>query len=453
MYRKPCRFTSSLISFFTIALIFQTTSVVAATNTSIVPIINYVLQSSGKEYTYPPNAMFTSIANVENTPYPAFMVPTTGQTFGNTITRITDSPTVVFDAPYSKVPAWNSDGTLLMVYYRLLDGNTYQTIATNTFWESDERKWSATQPNIFYAMEHNYDLVNAQGDIVQSEALGDGTYDHIFVERDVSVSRITGATPPKNRLIYFSGADYSHVYMGRYEGNIDHQDRFVVFAARKTGEDYLTAVVYDIHNDTSIQQDLTHIKWFIDEGTQNVETVFDWISVSPTGRYILVNWLKDPNNPSNPYRASIDQYDIDLNFIRELSAQGQHGDIGLNSAGKDVYVQYEFANRSATWMYDLDTGAETQLLPDKYNGGHVSCRNYKRPGWCYLSAKQSYHREVYAVKLDSSHIVNRFAQTHVVTGGSGGTVSPDGTKILFISDWNDQTANDAKELFVVEVPQ
>jgi len=164
--------------------------------------------------------------------------------------------------------------------------------------------------------------------------------------------------------------------------------------------------------------------------------VLDWVSISPHGNYVLINWKDKPNNENTDARSSIYQYDINLNFIRTLADQGQHGDIGVDNNDQEVYVQFEFGKENGVWSYRLDDANRTRLLPNKYNGGHVSCRNYKRKGWCYLSTIAKGYREVFALKLDGSGTVNRFAQTHTIglTSSQGG-VNPDGTKVLFFTNW------------------
>ncbi len=96
-------------------------------------------------------------------------------------------------------------------------------------------------------------------------------------------------------------------------------------------------------------------------------------------------------------------------------------------------------------MYRLDDGFRVALLPDKYNGGHISCRNYERTEWCYMSTTQEGFREVVAVKLDytgpNNHMVNRFIQTRTSDHGSLAGVSPDGTRVLFESDWGDSAVH------------
>jgi len=401
----------------------------------IMPIVNYLLSHQPAKH-YPPGTLFTAIPTETNVAYPAYLDSITGPVFTNKITRLSDSPGIPVNFPYPKTPSWNSDGTLLMLTHLFMNGNTYELIEQNAWWDNDEKKWSAIDPNIYYAMQHN----NDEDD--------DGTNDHSFVKRDVSTTLATGAAPSRELLITFSGAVYEKLLIGSYEGNIDHKDKYVVFSAKKHGTNFLTAIVYDIKlRAIKTTIDLTNVRWVDDQEHQ----IFDWISVSPSGEYILMNWVDDPNNENSDFRAAIYQYDINMNFIRKLANQGSHGDIGVNAAGQDVYVQFEYGSRRGIWGYDLASGVETKLLPDKYNGGHVSCRNYQRPGWCYVSTTAENYREIFALKLDGSGIVNRFAQTHTTGGSSQGGVNPDGTKMIFSSDWGGATADDIYEAFVVEV--
>jgi hypothetical protein len=392
-------------------------------NEHLIPVIDFLLIPSNTTY-YPPDTSFTSIPTEASVPYPGYLDSITGPVFGNRITRLSDYPDVQVNFPYPKTPSWNSDGTLLMLPYRLLDGRTYQLIADHTWWRDDERKWSAIYPHIYYAMQHGSD--------------------HVFVKRDVTVTLESGSVPTKEVLISFPGAVYDEVLLGKYEGNIDHQDKYIIFCARKKSVNYLTAIVFDIElKQIVIQKDMIAdqeypytINWQDPDGEQEL----DWITISPSGRHILINWKKDPDNLLGEYKYSIDQFDMNLNFVRELAHQGQHGDIGVDGSGRDMYVQFEFrGDRKGIWGYSLDNGRETKLLPKKYNGGHISCRNYQRPGWCYPSTTQEGYREVFALKLDGSGTVNRFAQTHTTGGNSHGGVSPDGTKIIFSSDWGGAT--------------
>jgi hypothetical protein len=397
-------------------------------------IINYCEIFPGA---FPPESTFYSIKTNTEIPKPELRKSIIDKEFGKTITRLTDrinqndTPTVDKDGdrinrgnahPYPKTQAWNSDMTMIRMRYRLYDAETLQELAitsgTNSLHELyhpingalNEIKWSNVDPNVFYGVYNgggksngnfwkgtiNGTKTKIKWDLVKSFASNEFTYD------------------------YFT--------LGKYEGNIDYSDKYVVFAARKKGKKYLSAIVYDIQNNVvRKKQDFPNIAW-PDKGQ-----VFDWMSVSPLGNHILIST-----------GGKIDQYDMDLKFVRELASSGGHGDLGVDQEGNEVYVQYEYRANNGIWIYRLSDGFHIRLLPDKYNGGHISCRNYKRQGWCYASTTTPGYKEIISIKLDYSgpkdHIVNRFAQTHTSKLiGSVGNVSPDGKRMLFESDWGDDT--------------
>ena len=385
---------------------------------------------------YPPSSTFDYIATNPNVEKPALNATVLELEFNTTIRRITDrlhqNDTPTQDAngnrilranahPYPKTQAFNSDMTMFRLRYRLYDAKTFEELAITSVTDSldelytingemSEIKWSNTEPNVFYG--------------IWGSQFWKGTIDR--VTNTISYDLV------HNFSVENGEVDYEKFTLGKYEGNIDFSDKYVVFAARDVNATHLTAIVYDIQSNTiRATKDIPTALW-PDEGQ-----VFDWISVSPLGHHILLS-----------SGDKVDQYDMDLNFVRPLATTGGHGDLGVDKYGDEVYVQFEFdtaeyGDNRGIWIYRLSDGYKIRLLPDKYNGGHISCRNYKRRGWCYASTNAEGHREVFAIKLDYSgpdnHIVNRFAQTHTSGDDSLGNVSPDGRKMLFYSDWGDDT--------------
>lgn len=73
-----------------------------------------------------------------------------------------------------------------------------------------------------------------------------------------------------------------------------------------------------------------------------------------------------------------------------------------------------------------------------FQGGHASCRNWKLPGWVYVSHGRG-NREIYAFKLDSSNTARRFTNGHgesdTYDAETHASPSPDGTIFMFKSDW------------------
>lgn len=387
---------------------------------------------------YPYSSKLTSIASSPLTPQPSYPGMSIDAAFNTVITRVTDrinqNDTPLVDGngdrllrgnahPYPKTQSWNQDMTMLRLHYRLYDANTLQELAITSGTNNlsnlyqingslSEFRWSSIDPEVYFGIFGNQfwkSTIDRSNNQITFELL------HDFTDPNIA---------------------YDYFTLGKYEGNIDFNDRYVVFAARKTGTNYLTAILYDIQNNTSVKVDFTTILWTDFPDPQ----VLDWISVSPLGNHILMN-------TSNTIR----QYDLNFNFVRELASSGEHGDLGVAQNGEEVYVQFEFGdtNQQGIWIYRLSDGFHTRLLPSKYNGGHISCRNYLRKGWCYLSTTEEGFREVFAVRLNfaghEKHVVNRFAQTHTseLTSefNSLGSVSPDGRRILFYTDWEDSSLN------------
>jgi len=391
------------------------------------------LVNSGIDYcaiypgAFPPETDFSAIPTNNTVAKPASGQSFVDREFGKRVIRLTDrlnqndTPTVNANGdrysrgnahPYPKTQAWNNDMSMFRLHYRLYDAVTLEelpiTSGTNSLHELyningalSEMKWSNINPNVFY-----------------------GVYGSQFWKG--TINRVSN-TISYDLVHDFSSPDYTfdQFTLGKYEGNIDFNDKYVAFAARKTGTQALTAIVYDMQNDSiKAMQDFPAISW------PDAGQVFDWLSVSPLGNHILMST-----------NDKIEQYDMNLNHIRQLATSGGHGDLGIDQGGGEVYVQYEFGANFGIWIYRLSDGFRIQLLPDKYNGGHISCRNYKRRGWCYASTTAEGHREIVAIKLDYTgpvnHIVNRFAQTHTSGHNSLGNVSPDGRQVMFYSDWGD----------------
>ena len=414
---------------------------------------------------YPYSSQFDYLATNDNTIQPALGgMSSTDLAFGTTITRFTerllqnDTPTQNANGdryprgnahPYSKTQAWNADMTMIRMNYRIYDADTLQEVplstasgnyplTTATWSLSDlyningalnEKKWSTIDPNVFYGVY----LSGTNGQLWK------GTID-----------RANNLVSYGGGLIHHFANNFDKFSLGKFEGNIDFKDQFVALVGRKIGGTTITVIVYDMINDTFVEKDFDGnngnalVNW-----TENpVPQEFDWVSVSPLANYIIMSTS-----------GNLELYDMDLNYIGQLSDEATHGDMGIAQNGEEVFVNFQFTAPQGIYAErlqkfvdevndpapDVITNYHHQLLPEKYNGGHISCRNYKRPGWCYLSTVAEGHREVSALRINfgdmSLNVVNRFAQTHTFTQtdgssmGSLGSVSPDGKRVLFFSDW------------------
>jgi hypothetical protein len=375
-------------------------------------------------HVYPPQSQFTSIPTNNSVQQPAYLESFVDPEFRTQVTKITDRDSQNRNAhPYPKQGSpWNSDMTLLKMQYRLYDADSFHESSVTAELNIDQAysklgspahgaadmRWSKKDPNVMYVLDSN----------------------QRFKKVVINSSR-TDTTPVI--LHDFSKDGFTNITTGNNEGNLDYNDEYIVFAAQKEGDERVYAILYEITTDT--------VKWtnVIPYGVWDKSSTdpdnFDWFSVSPYGDYILV---------STKHKMYL--YDRDFENEYLLSDTAAHGDIGINQNGEQVYVQFVFSGERGIWSYNLKTKEKIKLLPSKYNGGHISCRNYKRPGWCYVNTSQEGFKEAFALKLDAGNgMVERFAQTHVSDGKQGGTqvnVSPDGAEILFASDWNKGSAMD-----------
>jgi hypothetical protein len=339
---------------------------------------------------YPPNTIYDGPKIVPTIPRPGYLQPITDPVFGTKVTRISDESTFGGSANhrlqhlYSKTQPWNSDMTLIQMHSArvILDAKTYQVIKIQS--GKKEAKWSTVDPNILYYVSGNqFRKLNVRTDA--------DTVLHTFAEGNISI--------------------------GDYEGNISIGDRYVLLNVGTL------AIVYDITNDIVIAK-------------KDLGGPRDWVSMSQSGNYIVATGV-----PSLPGRYV---YDRNLNLLRKIFNKGEHGDLGYDAAGNEVYVQV-----CPMQMARLDNGQVTSLGESLC--GHLSMRGYLRPGWALVTDGSS-KGEVFAIKLDGSKTVERFAHTHATyatyDAEAKGAISPDGSKVMWNSDWGSGTVY----AYVAEMP-
>ena len=383
---------------------------------------------------YPPNTVFGPIDDVATEKPNNILSHYIDNAFNDnvvrTVTRITNRKRDKKGAnshPYPKQgTAWNTDMTLLKIDRRIYDAETYEEIPlTNgkSGGVADRSmaapasanagiRWSKHSPNILYVISN----------------------DNRFYKLTLSDNRST----MNKELIYdLNNTGITGFSLGHGEGNIDYEDKYVVLSATKNNEIY--SVLLDI--------DRKQLVWGPNL-LPYTKSEFDWTSISPSGNYILTS----AKNQVDLYHANT------LGFIKTLAMHGGHADIGYNSQNQEIYVQLETNSNeyhdSGVYGYILNGNAQRtpglMLLDSNHGGGHVSCRNYDLKGWCYVSNNEPRYREVFALKLDGSRTVRRFAQTHArgrehprlgddehfyYAEYPFGIVSPDGTRVLFWSDF------------------
>lgn len=354
-----------------------------------------VTPSPSDSISFPPETTLSTSYSVPSMPVPAYLSPITEPIFGTKLTRVTDPSAYNGDATmrhhYSKVSAWNKDGTRMLMKKYLLDGKTYKVLDNLTFL-TGEYRWSNIDPN-------KINMITSTGR---------------FQIYDIATKQMTVIRD-------FSG--YDEVRMGPWEGNLSSDDSMVVLSG-KSGTDY-TAIVFDIKNNRVISTKKYPGKW--DAG-------IDWMSISPNGKYVVQNTAYC--NPS--CAGAVYTLDLNLNQILEISPKGEHGDLTTDLDGYDYFVYVGSRPNGYIAKVRIDTGSKTDIVKlSTY--GHISCRNILRPGWCYATLNNSSYKEAIGFKLDGSGTVIRFAhhrssQSTYDTEAKG-VVSMDGAKMLWTSDW------------------
>ena len=366
-----------------------------------IPVSVYCLLFSlvinAQQLKFPPDEKHRKI-EVSDLAKPGYLKPVKDPDFGTTIVRITDS--TVFGKKgvrhhYSKDQPWNCDQSLILMEKWILDGNTYKILRKMEI--PEEPRWSFKDPEKLFGVKENS-----------------------FVSFNVKSGKL-------NILYTFAGFD--KILIGPWEGNVSADDRYVALQGSVSGEWHV--IVFDIQAKKILASEKA-----IDLGPYKT---FDWVTISPSGKYVVINFRQ-----SRSSNGGIISYDRKLNKIADIFATGEHGDLGYDAEGNEVFVQV------CPFQYGrLDNGAVKSFHTKSC--GHMSLRNYKRPGWCYTSVNESY---IMAIKLDDSGLVERFtnhrssgspynAEPHAVP-------SPDGKRIMFASDWKKSGENNSYVVYLEE---
>ncbi len=355
---------------------------------------------------------------------PTVGTPSIDNEFGTKISKINKFSGI---ATYPKTQSWSKDMMFIYLKYRLYDATTLEESpitkglpnpgpnnAYAKLCAPNDFRWSNQDPNTFFSINSSRQFIKAT-----------------IANGDVDCSNVVE-----------SFADYEVVQLGPNEGNIDNNDQYVVLTLKKPNDSKVYIVLYDILNDERKWSKVMPSKKWRLNGKGKLVPTFDWISVSQSGKHIVVNYAHY-NNAGDIVHNGLTVYDInfengvDLEHTNGVS-QGGHGDVGYDSDGHEVFVA--FVRGEGVFSYDLDNPHELakRLTNSPYGGGHVSCRNTERPGWCYVSTRSAGYKRVFALKIDGTlGAVQNFSQTHNKNNYNEnyGAPSPDGTKVIFNSHW------------------
>lgn len=362
-----------------------------------------------------PAAATLSTAAIPGNSQPSYLSTSTDPNTGAKITRIADQTTFstankYLRHDYAKKQPWNADGTMFMLTKAapriLLDGNSYAVIDNAGISYPSNQTWWNTDRRYIFGVTGGNALVRA--DMTNN---GSRTTIHTF----------TGKTGME---------------LGAGEGNPDNADRYVPLIYSSDGGSTYDFVVWDMVDDAI-------------EGQLLAQPRYDWLGISQLGQYAVVQYGQEGSGAAQGTKA----YNLQMGNVRHLTNGAEHGDLGIDRNGDEVYVCANYLDPSArVEMIRLADGTKTVILPEQadndYWQGHVSCRNLKRPGWCYLSSTSSGignlpgDGQIFAIELKAGGEVQPWCHTHSNVANRGddsaqaqAVPNRDGSRVAFASDW------------------
>lgn len=359
------------------------------------------------------------VKQIPHLPRPRYLERFTDPVFGTRVVRVTAPERPIPNLGvtwgpvarhhYSLDQAWNADQTLLMLHRGTsgqgplyLHGSTYEPL----FFRKSPLP----------GMQHRWDPVHP--------------HLHIFVgghqagKWDVYTGKIT-------QLYTFHG--YTALQFGPNKGNPSNDGKMVAVQAHdRHGNTVAFAVNLQTGQKTPDIPLPSGLRW-------------SYVTISPLGDLIVAKTKGSDQTQVYDWSGRLLQhwteYGRPSHFDLTVDAQGAQVAVGVSKSAPDK--GYVIKRR-------LRDGVVTKLLHGW--ASHTSARNIREPGWVYISvqdtnpsASMPFHKEIVAVALDGSGAIRRLAHTHHVRNAKQGdyvsethaSVSPDGSRVIFSSGWDD----------------
>jgi hypothetical protein len=169
----------------------------------------------------------------------------------------------------------------------------------------------------------------------------------------------------------------------------------------------------------------------------------DWIGVSPKGKYAVIQWQR----AGDSLCSGLEVYDIETGqFVRRIHTHHAHSDLGLAADGREMLASFELAhpdnnNYPAIVIYWLDGSPKEYIrMVPWFRIDHISCQG--PPGTWLVTAGNDegdplLKGELYIIQQDGSlrRIVHHRSDSCDYWAQPKATMSPDGTRVAFSSDW------------------
>jgi hypothetical protein len=394
----------------------------------------------------PPFVTDLGVRQDERLPEPAPHVAFRDSIYGGCLVRVTNrktdrspgDPSRGLKNEYSRLQAFNADGSLIMVLATEAHRYVYDASTLERLGElpaMNDPRWSNRDPNLIYY-------------------IGELTL--------MSYNLATG----EQRLVHdfapdFPGQNIVAVWT-RWEGSQSLDDRYWAFMAED--QDWLTVafVVYDLQQDRIIARRQISPPGDVDS-----------VTISPSGAYFLAQfeYCEHGSMGSLEQPCGLMVYDQSLQNGRGLLRNVGHSDLALDENGREIFF-YQDIDTDHVAILDLQSGTISNLFPIDFTfcngcGMHFSGLGYQLPGWgliSYFDGDAVTHMwmddHIFAVELKPGGRVVRFAQHHSLVDPNQehdywaephASVNRDFTRILFTSNWG-RSGTGEVEMYMIVLP-
>lgn len=177
----------------------------------------------------------------------------------------------------------------------------------------------------------------------------------------------------------------------------------------------------------------------------------DWVGVSPLGRYLVVQWVRD----GTARCSGLETFDLQTgDFVGRVYDSHQHGDLGVDADGiTEFFMTFEMYHPSGNMWLGLRhlPGTSTVSPPiyvrelDWFNGEHISCPGPN--GVCLVTAGgdpalgiQPFEEELFLQYTNGQvlRLVHHRSSRCGYWVQPRATISHDGQYVVFASDWGRQ---------------
>lgn len=364
---------------------------------------------------------------------------------GTIIKRIAPSNIDRYTNRYSKLPAFNRNGTIIKqissgggtAFYEVSTGITrYIGVDGGGRWAN-----STTDPNLLYV-----------------------TFRY---SNDLSIKMQRYPDPYGSETLLHDFTDtHTQINIGMNEGDCDWDDKYMPIAAQKNDGTY-ELVVLDLDDAKANPNQPSNIYSrmpLLDGGN----TIIDWVSISPTGDYVVIAYFGnyDLNSFNGNAIVAYDNTAGSPTNMRVVNLTESHAALGIDVFGEDVYMGIKDGAsdcpqdclgqdddtflimsrlRDGETVYKFrDTGDDG--LNRGYYGGYITTTNFDRQGYAYViegccARDDAPSNDMFAIRLDYDDIDEmeyffRMNSNRVDgTGWNYATVAPNGYEFVFNSYW------------------